>query len=191
MLSLISFLLICRTYVKRNPDPKKWWDTVKQMAGCPKKKCFSSFVIGDQVVSGIQLAEKLMTLSYLFLKRFPHLTLSFLPIASYILNHCTPVSTEFVITEEDVYNKLSAISSSKAAGPDDIPNWILKSYVRACISSSSHFNLQRFSSTGILAVPATWKKAEIISVPKIKVPNDITKDLRPISLINCHVVKDV
>ena len=55
--------------------------------------------------------------------------------------------------------------------------------VRACISSSSHFNLQRFSSTGILAVPDTWKKAEIIPVPKIKVPNDITKDLRPISLI--------
>ena len=45
--------------LKRNPDPKKWWDTVKQIAGYPKKKSFSSLVLGDQVVSGKQLAEKI------------------------------------------------------------------------------------------------------------------------------------
>jgi hypothetical protein len=45
-------------HLKRNPDPKKWWDTVKQIAGYPKKKSFSSFVLGDQVVSG-KLAEKM------------------------------------------------------------------------------------------------------------------------------------
>jgi membrane-bound lytic murein transglycosylase MltF len=45
--------------IKRNHDPKKWWDTVKQIAGYPKKKSFSSLVLGEQVVSGKQLAEKI------------------------------------------------------------------------------------------------------------------------------------
>jgi hypothetical protein len=45
--------------LERNPDPKKLWDTVKQIAGYPKKKSFSSLVLGDQVVSGKQLAEKI------------------------------------------------------------------------------------------------------------------------------------
>ena len=34
-------------------------DSVKQIAGYPKKKSFSSLVLGDQVVPGKQLAEKI------------------------------------------------------------------------------------------------------------------------------------
>jgi hypothetical protein len=30
--------------LKRNPDPKKWWDTAKQIAGYPKRKSFSSLI---------------------------------------------------------------------------------------------------------------------------------------------------
>ena len=44
---------------RANPDPKKWWDTVKQIADSSKKKYFSSLVLGEQVVSGKQLAEKI------------------------------------------------------------------------------------------------------------------------------------
>jgi hypothetical protein len=32
------------------------------------------------------------------------------------------------------------------------------------------------------SVPTVWKKADVIPVPKNKVPSDITKNLRPISL---------
>ena len=109
--------------LKRNPDPKKWWDTVKQIAGYPKKKYFSSLVLGKQVVS---------------------------------------------------------LSSSKAAGPaDEIPNWVLKDYVPLLappVTSIFNASLQQAS------VPAVWKKADVIPVPKNKVLSDIAKDLRPISL---------
>ena len=37
----------------------KRWNTVKQIAGFPKKKTFSNLVIEDQVVSGQQLADKI------------------------------------------------------------------------------------------------------------------------------------
>ena len=46
--------------------------------------------------------------------------------------------------------------------------------------SPCHFNLQRLPSTGVCF--RGMEKADVIPVPKNKVPSDITKDLRPISL---------
>ena len=54
-----AFLRNKLEHLKQNPDPKKWWNTVKQIAGFPKKKIFSNLVIEDQVVSGQQLADKI------------------------------------------------------------------------------------------------------------------------------------
>ena len=54
-----AFLRNKLEHLKQNLDPKKWWNTVKQMAGFPKKKTFSNLVIEDQVVSGQQLADKI------------------------------------------------------------------------------------------------------------------------------------
>ncbi len=88
--------------MKRNPDPKKWWDTVKQMTGCPKKKSFSSFVIGDQVVSGNILAEKINDAFVSITEDVPPLDPIF-STDSQLQNGCTPIPTEFVITEKDVY----------------------------------------------------------------------------------------
>ena len=86
---------------------------------------------------------------------------------------------EFVIKEEEVYSRLSAISSSKAVGPDEIPNWVLKSYAHVlALPVTSIFN----ASLQQASVPDVWKKADVIPVPKNKAPSDINKDLRPISL---------
>jgi hypothetical protein len=53
-------------------------------------------------------------------------------------------------------DKLSSISSSKAAGPDEIPNWILKDYAPLLappVTSIFNASLQQAS------VPAVWKKS--------------------------------
>jgi hypothetical protein len=164
--------------LERNPDPKKWWDTVKQIAGYPKKKYFSSLVLGDQVVSGKQLAEKINEAFVSVTRDIPPLS----PIPSpdtQLQSDYTTIPTEYIIREEDIYYKLSSISSSKAAGTDEIPNWVLKDYAPLLappVTSIFNASLQQAS------VPAVWKKADVIPVPKNKVPSDTTKDLRPISL---------
>ena len=80
---------------------------------------------------------------------------------------------------QEVYSRLSAISSSKAVGPDEIPNWVLKSYAHVlALPVTSIFN----ASLQQVSVPDVWKKADVIPVPKNKAPSDINKDLRPISL---------
>ena len=80
---------------------------------------------------------------------------------------------------QEVYSRLSAISSSKAVGPDEIPNWVLKSYAHVLpLPVTSIFN----ASLQQVSVPDVWKKADVIPVSKNKAPSDINKDLRPISL---------
>ena len=55
------------------------------------------------------------------------------------------------------------LNSSKAGGPDGIPNWILKDYAE------------------LLAFPIL-KVANVSPLPKIKPATELRKDLRPISL---------
>ena len=140
-------------HLKRNPDPKKWWDTVKQIAGYPKKKSFSSLVLGDQVVSGKQFAEQISEAFVSITRNVPPLS----PIPSpdcQSQSDYTAIPTEYIIGEEDIYYKLSLISSSEAAGPDEIPNWVLKDYAHACWlllllqSSTPPFNRRLFPRYG-------------------------------------------
>ena len=42
--------------LKLNPNPKKWWQSIKQLSGYPKKKVLSTLVVGNQVMSGKALA---------------------------------------------------------------------------------------------------------------------------------------
>ena len=77
-----------------------------------------------------------------------------------------------------MYSRLSAISSSKAVGPDEILNWVLKSYAHVLALRRGIFN----ASLQQASVPDIWKKADVIPVAKNKAPSDINKDLRPISL---------
>ena len=92
-------------HLKRNPYPKKWWDTVKQIAGYPKKKSFSSLVLGDQVISGKQLAEKINDTFVSVTRNVPPLS----PIPSpdsQSQSDYTVIPTEYIIKEEDIYYKL-------------------------------------------------------------------------------------
>ena len=95
---------------------------MKQIAGFSKKKTFSNLVIEDQVVSGQQLADKINNTFISVTRDLPplrHIPSSDSQSESTYSNF--PI--EFVIKEEEVYSRLSAISSSKAVGPDEIPNW--------------------------------------------------------------------
>ena len=70
-------------------------------------------------------------------------------------------------------------SSAKAPGPDEIPNWFLKTFSHllaepVCYLINSSFQKQ--------VLPTIWKKANVIPLPKIQTIEEFNKDLRPISL---------
>ncbi|CAB4036856.1 Hypothetical predicted protein, partial [Paramuricea clavata] len=80
---------------------------------------------------------------------------------------------------EMMAKQLSSISVHKAAGPDNIPNWVLKDF--AHILALSVFMLINVSFKKE-QLPLIWKCAKITPLPKSSTVNDINTDVRPISL---------
>jgi len=79
-----------------------------------------------------------------------------------------------------VKQELSRINVYKAPGPDGMPNWFLRDFalflsVPLCAIYNAPIQ-QNF-------VPMVWKSAEVVPVPKVPTPTDLTNDLRPISLL--------
>jgi hypothetical protein len=78
-----------------------------------------------------------------------------------------------------VYRALSFLDISKSPGPDEIPNWVLKSYAPLLARpKTSAFN----ASIQRAHVPSRWKCADVIYIPKSRNANNIKEDLQPISL---------
>ena len=106
--------------LKLNPNAKKWWQCIKQLAGFAKNKTFSNFVVNNQVFAGKELADKINDVFVSSTQDIPPLNKS--PVDDLIENGSTSILPQFIIEEKDVYCKLSAISVSKSPGPDGIPN---------------------------------------------------------------------
>ena len=99
-----------------------------------------------------------------------------------VTNHRIPK-----VSIESVERKLRTIKESKAPGPDEIPNWFLKSFSHllaepVCYLINSSFQKQ--------VLPTIWKKANVIPLPKNKSIEEFNKDLRPISLAEEYVVQE-
>ena len=77
------------------------------------------------------------------------------------------------------FHKHKALNPSKACGPNCIPTWVLKEYAEILASPISYvLNTSYREQT----LPSTWKKANVIPIPKDKPIRDINRHLRPISL---------
>ena len=155
--------------LKSNPNPKKWWDCIKQLAGYPKKKAISSMVLDDEILTGDVLANKINDF-------FTSITNEIIPLQpehienQFEFNECY-IHPQFIIDEESVFNKLSDICVSKSLGSDGISNWVLKHYAYIlALPVASLFN----ASIQQQHVPTAWKKAEVIPIPKTSIPADIT-----------------
>ena len=87
-----------------------------------------------------------------------------------------PVPT---VLEVSVFRKLSALNSTKAQGPDNIPGWLLKENGDLLAGAVSDI-LNAPYREGCL--PPAWKEADVVPVPKQRPIRNVSKHLRPISL---------
>ena len=89
------------------------------------------------------------------------------------------IPAEYVISVMTTENALQQIKVNKAVGPDNVPAWVLRdnaSTLAAPLSALFNTSLR----DGV--IPALWKTAHVIPLPKKKPPRSIEKDIRPISL---------
>ena len=85
----------------------------------------------------------------------------------------------FTLSEPAVLAVLKRLNAHKAAGPDCVPSWLLREYakvldepVTAILNSS--YKEQR--------LPSPWKLADVVPLLKQKPVEDLSIQLRPISL---------
>jgi hypothetical protein len=83
------------------------------------------------------------------------------------------------VTEVSAFKMLSTLNARKATVPDGIPAWVLKENADILASSVGDIINSSYKETHL---PESWKKADIIPIPKQKPVRDVTKHLRPISL---------
>ena len=83
------------------------------------------------------------------------------------------------MSESIVAKKLREISTSCSSGPDDIPNWVLKTFSDILALPVADIINSSFQSC---KVPQIWKMADVVPLPKVSVVNHLEKKLRPFSL---------
>ncbi len=86
---------------------------------------------------------------------------------------------EFLVTEREVFKALASLQTSKAIGPDNIPNRNLKEFALELAPVICNIYNQSMKEANI---PSPLKSSIVIPVPKISPPQTIENDLRPISL---------
>ena len=84
-----------------------------------------------------------------------------------------------VVNTDDVHKELLSLIPTKARGSDGIPAWLLKENADLLADSVKDILNHSYSSCRL---PKSWKKADIVPIPKKKPITDVTKHLRPISL---------
>ena len=95
------------------------------------------------------------------------------------------VPDEILISEYEAYKSLSSLQTSKAVGPDNIPNRILKDFALE-LAPPRLWHLQPVSKGRY--IPALLKSSIVTPIPKVSPPALIEQDLRPISL-TCTLAK--
>ena len=138
-----------------------------------KSKPSINILQGNEILSGPALAN--------FINR------AFSNIASDLApTSCCPlpipveeIPDKFFISVSSVQKALSTINVNKSSGPDNIPNWLLKNNCYALSEPICHiFN----TSVQEGSIPALWKCADVIPLPKTSSVKSAEDDLRPISL---------
>ena len=95
------------------------------------------------------------------------------------------VPDELLISEYEAYKSLSSLQTSKAVGPDNIPNRILKDFALELAPLVCDIYNQSLREGYI---PALLKSSIVTPIPKVSPPALIEQDLRPVSL-TCTLAK--
>ena len=153
--------------------PRDWWREVKQLCGNSNvPRCDLRTILNPD----LNYEEK--DLSNEISKAFISVMQSYNPLSEDVcvsMEDDVPISTSELV----VAAKLKEISTSRAGGPDGLPNWVLKEFAEILATPITDILNTSFRDC---KVPRIWKIADVCPLPKVSTICDFTKDLRPISL---------
>ena len=156
----------------KSSDTRQWWKMVNKMSGKPEKIRSSSLERDGIILNGESLASALNELSVSVNSDIPPLDKDSLP-AFLLSRNDIPI-----IQPYEVCDKLCALQTYKATGPDKIPNRILKEFAFILAEPIAIILNKSLSSS---VVSKIWKEANVIPIPKINQPES-ESDTWPIFL---------
>ena len=157
----------------KDTRPRDWWREVKQLCGNARSSCpdLRSILRTNTSCTDQQLANKIN-------RAYVSVMEDYTPLADDIFVPCDddePIS----VSVDQVAIKLKQIRVSRAGGPDNLPNWVFKTYSDILAPALTEVLNQSFEESKVSRV---WKLADVPPLPKGKSIEDFNKDLRPISL---------
>ena len=161
--------------------PSAWWTEVKRLSGCSPASMGRTDV--TKSLKLLYESSDNVNLANIVNEAFLSPMRSFMPLQQDYsidpLDETTIHHAEFVISKDLVFEKLCKLNQSKAHGPDNIPGWLLKD--NADILAKPIADILN-SSYREGHLPASWKEADVVPIPKQRPIQDINRHLRPISL---------
>ena len=159
----------------RSSDSRNWWKGIKELLGLSNKKSPIERIAQAECDGDIEMLAN--QINEFFQSVGSHLQ----PISEENPHkHVSdPIPDEYLLRVEDVERRLSSLKTNKSTGPDGIPAWVLRDFCQVLagpLTAIANASLQEGN------VCPMWKFANIIPLPKVPSPKDITSDLRPISI---------
>lgn len=166
----------------KDTRPRDWWREVKQLCGNgdSAQKDIRSILRIHTDCTDLDLADKIN-------EAFVGVMQEYNPLSDDVMVLCED-DDPIQVTVDSVTTRLSKISASRAGGPDNLPNWVLKEFSDILAPALTEVLNQSFRES---KVPHIWKLADVPPVPKGASIADFHKDLRPISLTStlCKVAQ--
>ena len=168
--------------------PRNWWKGMKELLGFGKSGDDNALLhLANQVCDGSlqQLAEIINNFFKSVSDPLPPLT----PDHDYLQLDVSNVPAQYIISVDEVEQHLRSLNIHKAPGPDALPTWILRDFSTVLAGPvAAIYN----SSLREGHVPEVWRSAFVSPLAKKHPPEQVEKDLRPISLtpILCKEMED-
>ena len=163
-------------------NPSSWWSEVKKLSGLSSLSSSISDLANhlqcsDGPPDDVVLAKTINEAFLSPMRIFDPLPNDYDPLQND--PSAEPSAVPYMVTADRVFLKLSSLNPKKATGPDGIPAWLIKENADLLLAPITNIINSSFSEGRL---PTSWKRADIVPIPKQKQVRDVNKDLRPISL---------
>ena len=163
----------------KEENPKLWWKDFKRLCGAKPSADNVTSHIHIERIEDMSYEELANVINQAFLEPLEEYRLT-QPLTKLPVDEDSPELLE--VSELRVKKLLTSLNPSKACGPDDIPNWLLKEYAELLAFPVSKIINASFEEQSL---PRIWKFADVSPLHKAKPVEVFKKQLRPTSLTPC------
>ena len=153
-------------YLEQLSYPRRWWKHTKALTGLSKTSS------NLHAMANPLCGRDLSTLAGKVNSFFESVSRYLMPLDAGMFPHDCPVPMHYIVNSETVSKLLSEINVNKAIGPNDTPSLILCDHALTLAHPiCTIFN----ASIGEGYLPAIWRSAIVIPIPKVNPPRIISR----------------